>query len=146
VIASRTTILHVEDDSNDVLLFHHACQKAGILLELQTVPDGQDAIAYLRGDEQYQDRERYPLPNLVLLDLKMPRVSGVEVLAWIRQAEPFRRLPVVVLSSSNHEADVRRAYDAGANSYLMKPVDFNALVELAQTVHRYWLKLNERPE
>lgn len=143
---SRITILHVEDDSNDVLLFHHACLKAGITLNLQAVADGDEAITYLRGGDRFVNREQYPLPHLILLDLKMPRVNGFEVMSWLRREEKFRRLPVVVLSSSNHEADVKRAYDAGANSYLVKPVDFNALVALVKMVHQYWLTLNQWPE
>jgi CheY-like chemotaxis protein len=139
------TILHVEDDADDVLLFQHACQKAGLACNLQAVRDGVEAIAYLSGSDQFSDRQRHPLPELVLLDLKLPRVNGFEVLGWMRKEDRFRRLPVVVFSSSNHEADVNRAYDVGANSFLLKPVDFNALVELARTVHQYWLALNERP-
>jgi CheY-like chemotaxis protein len=139
------TILHVEDDEDDVLLFQHACQKAALGCSLQAVRDGVEAIAYLSGADPFSDRQRHPLPELVLLDLKLPRVNGFEVLDWMRKGDRFRRLPVVVFSSSNHEADVKRAYDVGANSFLLKPVDFNALVELARTVHQYWLALNERP-
>jgi CheY-like chemotaxis protein len=141
----KRTILHVEDDSNDVLLFQHACEKAGLGCNLQAVTDGAEAIAYLSGADNFGDRQRHPLPELVLLDLKLPRVNGFEVLDWIRKADQFRRLPVVVFSSSNHEADVIRAYDAGANSFVLKPVDFNALVDVARTVHHYWLALNEHP-
>ncbi len=141
----KRTILHVEDDSNDVLLFQHACEKAGLGCNLQAVTDGAEAIAYLSGADHFSDRHRHPLPELVLLDLKLPRVNGFEVLDWIRKGDRFHRLPVVVFSSSNHEADVNRAYDAGANSFLLKPVDFNALVDVARAVHHYWLALNERP-
>jgi len=141
---SRITILHVEDDSNDVLLFQHACQKAEANCSLMAVSDGDEAIAYLSGTGKYGNREQYPLPHLLLLDLKMPRVNGFEVLSWLRKNPKLCCLPVVVLSSSNHEADVRQAYQTGANSFLVKPVDFNALVELVRTVHYYWLTLNER--
>ena len=136
-------VLHVEDDSNDVLLFQHACQKAGVPLALQNVTDGDEAIAYLAGQAKFGDRTLHPLPNLVVLDLKMPRVSGFDVLLWMRQAERFRSIPVVVLTSSNHAADVERAYQAGANSYLVKPVDFNGLVDLARGIHGYWVTLNQ---
>jgi CheY-like chemotaxis protein len=140
---SRTTILHVEDDSNDVLLMRHACERAGVSCKLEAVGDGDEAIAYLSGQDGFQDRDTHPLPNLVLLDLKMPRVNGFEVLSWIRGAEQFRNLPVVVLTSSNRDADVQKAYNVGANSYLVKPVDFNALTELIKSVHHYWFRLNE---
>jgi CheY-like chemotaxis protein len=145
-MSRQTTILHVEDDSNDVLLFQHACRKAQIPSTLQVVEDGDEAIAYLKGAGKFGDREKYPMPQLVLLDLKLPRLNGFEVLAWMRNEEKYRRMPVVVVSSSNHDADVRRAYDAGANSYLVKPVDFNGLVELAKALHSYWLTFNERLE
>src|SRR5437588_8590838 len=104
-----TTILHVEDDPNDVLLFQHACRKAGAAMHLESVTDGEDALAYLRGANHFGNREQHPLPSLVLLDLKMGRLNGFEVLAWMRNEEKFRRVPVVVLSSSNHDADVKRA-------------------------------------
>lgn len=137
------TVLHVEDDSNDILLFRHACQKAGVPLDLQNVTDGDEAIAYLSGQAEFGNRRLHPLPGLVLLDLKMPRIGGFEVLQWIRREQRFRGLPVVVLTSSNHAADVERAYESGANSYLVKPVDFNGLVDLAKNIHTYWLTFNE---
>ncbi len=83
---------------------------------------------------------------MVLLDLKLPRVNGFEVLSWMRQDKKWRRLPVVVFTSSNHESDINRAYDAGANSYLVKPVGFDSLVEVVKTLHHYWLALNQQPE
>lgn len=127
-----TTILHVEDDPNDTLLFQHACQKAGVVFDLQAVSDGDQAIAYLRGANDFCDRAKYPLPKLILLDLKMPRVSGFDVLAWLKDDGSFKQVPVVVLTSSNHDADVKRAYDLGAKSYLVKPVGFEALVDLVK--------------
>jgi CheY-like chemotaxis protein len=132
--ASRTTILHVEDDPNDMLLFQHACQKAGVFFDLQAVNDGDQAIAYLRGASDFSDRTKYPLPQLILLDLKMPRLSGFDVLTWMRGEESLKQLPVVVLTSSNHDADVKRAYALGAKSYLVKPVGFDALVEMVKTL------------
>lgn len=132
--ASSTTILHVEDDPNDTLLFQHACQKAGVIFDLQAVSDGDQAMAYLRGTNDFSDREKHPMPKLILLDLKMPRVSGFDVLTWLRSEDSLRSVPVVVLSSSNHDADVKRAYDLGAKSYLVKPVGFEALVELVKTL------------
>src|SRR5947208_6261832 len=106
---SQTNILHIEDDCNDVVLLRHACRKAGVDCKLKVVNDGDEAIAYLQGQDRFANREQYPLPDLVLLDLKMPRLSGFEVLSWIRHDEKCRCLPVVVLSSSNHNADVKRA-------------------------------------
>ena len=132
--AKMTTILHVEDDPNDTLLLEHACKKAGVIFDLQAVSDGDQAIAYLRGINDFSDRMKHPMPKLILLDLKMPRVSGFDVLTWLRSDESLKCVPVVVLTSSNHDADVKRAYDLGAKSYLVKPVGFEALVELVKTL------------
>jgi CheY-like chemotaxis protein len=144
---SRPTILYVEDDSNDILLLQHAFQRAGNAnaCNLQVFGDSEEAMAYLVGSDKFRDRKRFPLPDLALLDLKMPRLNGFELLSFIRKHQTLRRLPVIVLSSSNHLLDVIRAYDTGANSYLVKPIDFAALVELARSVHQYWLKLNHAP-
>jgi CheY-like chemotaxis protein len=144
---SRPTILYVEDDSNDIVLFQHAFERAGSACScnLRVIADSEEAIAYLTGNDKFSDRRRFPLPDLALLDLKMPRLNGFELLARIRQDPALRRLPVIVLSSSNHLADVTRAYDTGANSYLVKPIDFAALVDLARVVLQYWLRLNHAP-
>lgn len=142
----RQAILIVEDDPNDVILIQRAFGKARILNPLQTVPNGDDAVAYLAGDGPFADRQRYPIPVLVLLDLKLPRRSGLEVLEWIREREGLKRLPVVVLTSSKEVADVNRAYDLGANSYLVKPVSFNSLLELVKSLEVYWLILNQKPD
>jgi CheY-like chemotaxis protein len=137
-------ILHVEDDPNDVLLFQRAFRKANLAVNIQSVTDGDKAVAYLSGAEDYADREKFPLPALILLDLKMPRKSGLEVLAWIRGQEKIRRLLVVIFTSSKHDEDINRAYDLGANSYLVKPVGFDMLVDVAKLLHQYWLTTNER--
>jgi CheY-like chemotaxis protein len=144
-MASHVNILHVEDDPNDALLFLHACEKAGVEFDLRSVNDGDQAIAYLRGLDSFSDRRQNPLPQLVLLDLKMPRLSGFDVLSWLRSDGQFSKLPVIILTSSNHEIDVKRAYDLGASSYLVKPVGFDALVEVAKTIQSYWIHLNESP-
>jgi CheY-like chemotaxis protein len=139
-------ILHVEDDPNDVLLFQRAFKKANLSVNIQSVSDGDKAVAYLSGVNGFEDREKFPLPALVLLDLKMPRKSGLEVLAWIRGQEKLRRLLVVIFTSSKHDEDINRAYDLGANSYLVKPVGFDILVDVAKLLHQYWLTVNERAQ
>jgi CheY-like chemotaxis protein len=140
-------ILHVEDDPNDVMLVEMAFRKAKTGSRLVAVNDGEQAVGYLGGEGEYGDRAACPFPGLVLLDLKLPRKSGLEVLAWVRaHSEPWiKRLPVVMLSSSNQASDVDRAYDLGANSFLMKPGDLKMLIDLALLIHRYWLDLNLRP-
>ncbi len=145
LMAVQTSILHVEDDPNDAMLFQHACRKAGVEFSLHGVKDGDEAINYLRGTAGFGDRRQFPLPQLILLDLKLPRVSGFDVLEWIRHEDGLNALPVIVLTSSSHESDIRRAYDLGANSYLVKPVGFDALVDVAKTIHGYWINFNQRP-
>lgn len=143
---SSNTLLLVEDDSNDVILIRRAFKKAQFAIRIQMVHDGEQAINYLCGDDQYADRIAYPLPNLILLDLKLPRKSGFEVLQWVRQQPLLRRIPVIVLTSSKESPDINQAYDLGANSYLVKPVEFNSLVDLITTLNLYWVFLNENPE
>ena len=139
------TILHVEDDPNDVLLVNRAIQKSNAAMIVRSVTDGDQALAYLAGRESFADRQEYPLPHLVLLDLKMPRKSGLEVLAWLRQQPRLKRMVVVIFTSSKHDQDINRAYDLGANSYLVKPVGFDALQETMKQVNHYWGKLNQAP-
>ncbi|MGD8979559.1 MAG: response regulator [candidate division WOR-3 bacterium] len=136
-------ILLVEDDHNDVLLVKRAFQKVNIANPIIVVNDGEQAVSYLAGREPYVDRA---VPMLVLLDLKLPRKSGHEVLEWLRQQPNLKRLPVVVLTASSESSDVNRAYDLGANSYLVKPVTFDALVEMVKTLNLYWLILNKRAD
>jgi CheY-like chemotaxis protein len=142
---SRITILHVEDDSNDVLLLKHACEYAGVSLNVQTVEDGDEAVAYLGGTGKFADRKRFPFPSLVLLDLRMPKMTGFEFLDWVRAQGNFRKLPVVVLSCSRCELDIERAYVLGANSFLIKPIAFADLVELVKMLCYYWFDLNLLP-
>ena len=144
-MAQNFTILHVEDDPNDVLLLQRAFKKSGANATLQSVGDGERALAYLSGASEYAERSRYPMPNMVLLDLKMPRKSGLEVLEWIRAQQNLRRLIVVVFTSSKHDQDVNRAYELGANSYMVKPVGFDSLTELSKLLYHYWGELNQRP-
>ena len=113
---------------------------------VQVVDDGDKAVAYLSGQGPYADWDQYPLPVLLLLDLKLPRRSGLEILEWLCRQEGLKRLPVVVLTSSKESADVNRAYDLGANSYLVKPVDFDPLLEMVKTLGLYWVVMNEKPE
>lgn len=143
---SGTAILLVEDDANDVILIRRAFAKAEIKNPVYTVEDGDAAVAYLAGEGTYADRGDHPLPGVVLLDLKLPRRSGLEVLEWVRHSPTLRRLPIVVLTSSRESADVNRAYDLGANSYLVKPVGFDALTDLVRILQGYWVGWNEKPE
>jgi CheY-like chemotaxis protein len=136
------TILVADDSADDVTLMQRAFRKAGSRAALQFVPDGEAALAYLRGEGEYNDRTQHPFPALLLLDLKMPRKNGLEVLEAIRHDEQLKRLTVVVLTSSHQPRDIDLALELGANSYLVKPTDGEALVGLLQRVEDYWLRLN----
>ncbi len=146
MIKNGSTILLVEDSPDDVLLVRRAFQKAGIENPIVAVENGDEALAYLNGTGLYADRQKYPLPTLTLLDLKLPRRSGLEVLAWVRQHSGIKRMPIIVLTSSRDEDDINRAYDLGANSYLVKPVAFDDLLRLVRSLEGYWLSLNVRPD
>lgn len=136
-------ILVVEDEPDAITLLRHAFTQAGITQPIQTVPDGEQAMAYLDGVGRYADRATYPLPALILLDLKIPRRPGLEVLAWIRAHPSVRLIPVIVLTSSKESSDLRRAYAAGANAFLVKPSSLTRLVELAGAVRDFWIVHNE---
>src|SRR5438093_7267867 len=142
---NNETILLVEDDPNDVVLIQRAFQKAGLRNTLKAVRDGDQAIDYLSGRGIYADRERFPLPFLLLLDLRMPGIDGFEVLQWARKEPQLKRLLIVVLTSSNLQSDVDRAYELGANSYLVKPVGFGEMVDMIQRFEVYWLEINRTP-
>lgn len=140
-------ILLVEDDNADSMLIIRAFRRAKIANPVERVDHGDAAVDYLSGNREFSDRLEYPLPVLILLDLKLPRRSGFEVLAWIRNHPgQIRRIPVVVLTSSSHNEDINRAYDLGANSYLVKPGSPETLMEIVQNLDSYWLTLNSGPE
>ena len=139
-------ILLVEDDPNDVILIKRAFYKANIVNPIRVVENGEEAIVYLTGDGKYITRDQYPLPMLMLLDLRLPRKSGFEVLAWVRQQPGLKRLPIVVLTSLQRTEDINRAYDLGANSYLIKPTSFKKLLSVIKNINTYWLIQNKRPE
>jgi CheY-like chemotaxis protein len=138
-------VLVVEDDPYDAKLIVRAIEKSRMLNPVEIVRDGEAAIEYLSGQGPYADRTRHPLPVLILLDLKLPKLDGFEVLQWIRGQSGLRRIPIVVLTSSSISADVGRAYDLGANSYLVKPVGSDELIGLLKTIELYWLVTNTRP-
>jgi CheY-like chemotaxis protein len=128
------TVLHVDDDPNDTALLKVACAKADVNFVVQNIGDGGEVIDYLSGTGKYADRTLYRLPGLVLLDLKMPRATGLEILKWIRSHSVLKHLPVIVLSGSELREDMERAYAGGANSYLVKPPNFKSLVSLVKDI------------
>jgi two-component system response regulator len=140
----QVEILLVEDSSLDAELMMRAMKQGGLANRLLWVKDGQEALDFLFRQAQFSKRED-TVPRLVLLDLKMPRVDGIEVLRAIRADEKTRRIPVVIMTSSQEERDVARSYDLGVNSYVVKPVDFAALTDLARQAGYYWLAINRTP-
>ena len=140
----QVEILLVEDNPLDAELTIRALKKGGLANKLLWLKDGAQALDYVFRRGQYADREDV-LPRLVLLDLKMPRVDGIEVLKAIKLDERTRRIPVVIMTSSQEERDVARSYDLGANSYVVKPVDFGAFADIARQAGCYWLAINRAP-
>jgi CheY-like chemotaxis protein len=139
-------VLLVEDNEDDVLFVRRAFRQAKLAPALHVAENGDAALEYLSGEGGFADRQCYPLPNLILLDIKLPRLSGLEVLEWIRGHPELRRTPVVMLTSSAERSDVNRAYDLGANGYLVKPVEYEGLSEIIKTLGMYWLVMSEIPD
>jgi CheY-like chemotaxis protein len=138
-------VLYAEDEEDDTFFLQRAFAQVGVEQKLIVVPDGQEAINYCAGAGQYSNREEHPLPCLLLLDLNMPRKSGLEVLKWVRSEPSISTLPVIVLTSSLHDADIHRAYVQGANAYLVKPSDPGDLLAIVKTLKDFWLTHNRMP-
>jgi CheY-like chemotaxis protein len=139
---SSWTVLVAEDDRVARILMERAFRKAEAKSGLSFVCNGEDAIKYLEGHEAFHDREKYPFPSLVLLDVNMPKRDGFEVLQWIKEHPEMKKLIVVMLTSSDEPMDVRRAYDLGANSYLVKSPLYPEFTDLIKCMDTYWAKHN----
>jgi RNA polymerase sigma factor (sigma-70 family) len=139
-------ILMVEDEPDQVLLTKRALSRANLVNPLRVLPDGEQAIAYLSGSGAYSDRRANPLPSLVLLDLRLPRIGGLQVLEWIRSQPPLKTLPVVILTASINPADRQRAAELGVTAYICKPVVHEGLLEMMKSVGMYWMILNRTVE
>ena len=138
-------ILQVDDDPNDVLFLRRAMEKAGVENPIQVASNGREAIAYLEGAGKFADRAEFPFPCLVLLDLKLPYVMGLDVLKWIRK-QPWPALPVVMLTASAEDIDITAAYRLGANAFLRKPSEARQLDEMVKVIRDFWLVLNTLPQ
>ena len=144
-ISKSGHILVAEDDPTDAFFFQRAFKRAGLPAVLHFVRDGQEVIDYLNGTGPFADRTAYPLPQLLLLDLKMPRLNGFDVLEWVRQQPGFSSLQVVIFSSSDETKDINRAYGLGANWYLVKPHSMDELTALVGRFKKYWLEGTKDP-
>ena len=142
----RPVILLVDDNPHDVVLIRLAFRRVGIIDTIQLVKDGTEAMRYIKGEGAYADRHQFPIPTLILLDLKMPQTSGFDVLLWIREQLQLSHVIVVVMSGSKNDQDIDRAYSLGANSYLVKPTRFEDMVKMMETLKDYtaWRK-NGKP-
>ena len=135
---SKYTILLVDDDENDVLLMRMAFEKSGLPNTIQWASDGAEAVAYLNGEGAYANRQLYPFPEVLIVDLKMPRMTGIELLTWIRDHPEYRVIPTIILTSSRLDADIQAAYNLGANTYMIKPASLENLAKMVKAVHEYW--------
>jgi CheY-like chemotaxis protein len=144
-VLDQPIILLVDDREDDITIICRAFESARIPTAIQVARDGEEAMAYLSGEGKYSDREEHPWPWLVLLDLKMPRVDGFEVLKWIRSQPGHRSLVVVVLTSSEQVKDVNEAYALGANSFIVKSAEFEDTRSMVRMIHQYWLQWSRRP-
>lgn len=138
-------ILLVDDNRMDIELALDAFREARLINRIETASNGGEVLDYLFGRGDYEDRKRYPLPDLILLDLKMPGIDGFDVLKQIKTTPLIKRIPVVILTSSREEGDRALSYDIGANSYLVKPVSFSGFIEVIKQIENYWLSLNVAP-
>lgn len=143
---TRRTVLVADDCSDDAFFLKRGFINSGINVPVKFVSDGAAAMDYLSGKEHYADRAAHPFPRLLLLDVKMPVMDGFSVLRWLRDQPQLKRLPVCMFSSSSEWQDVNRAYDLGANSYLVKPVSLDGFAKVAQQLNAYWLEMNVPPE
>ncbi|TAK13885.1 MAG: response regulator [Anaerolineae bacterium] len=146
MMAKPVEILLVEDNPSDEELTLHALRKYKLVNEIEVVRDGAEALDFLFGRGAYADRTVNDVPRMILLDLKLPKVDGLEVLRQIKAEEHLKRIPVVVLTSSNHETDIVESYNLGVNSYIVKPVEFDQFTETVRQLGLYWLLLNETPD
>lgn len=139
------TILIVEDDRNDALFLQMALKRVGVANPVQIAVDGKEAVAYLSGSGKFSDRNQFPIPYLIFLDLKLPQMPGLEVLKWVRERPELNSTVVIVLTSSSDPHDVDAAYQHRANAYLVKPSGLDGLTDLAKSVKDFWLVKNQLP-
>ena len=137
-------ILIAEDDENDAIILERALHKVGFMNPVRFCSDGTEVISYLRGDEPYQDRANFPFPLIVITDLKMPKMGGIEVLKWLHDHPEYNLVPKIVLSASKHASDIQQAYQWGASSYLVKPGGYDSLTKMLKLFFDYW-EMCEKP-
>jgi CheY-like chemotaxis protein len=143
-MSKKLVILAAEDDPNDLELLRHVVGETGVEVNFQSADDGEQLVNYLRGEGEFANRDAHPVPDIVVLDLKMPRMNGFEVLQWLRQEPGLARIPAVVLSGSGLESDIEEAYRLGANTYFTKPGQLAELRKIIGSLIDYWRR-SQRP-
>ena len=146
MLVKETEILLVEDSADDAEMTIRALKKVNLADKLVHVEDGQEAIDFLFAEGKYENRKGMPVPKVILLDIKMPRVDGIEVLRRIKDEESTRMIPVVIMTSSNKEKDMIATYSLGVNSYVVKPVEFASFAKAVSELGLYWLLVNQTPD
>lgn len=139
------TILIADDDNEDVLLMREALEESKLLNRIEVVENGEELLDYLYNRGEYSDREKYPSPSLILLDLNMPKKDGREALTEMKKDESLRKIPVIVLTTSSSDKDILRSYDLGASGFVTKPVTFDSLVNAIKVLGKYWFEVVELP-
>jgi CheY-like chemotaxis protein len=142
----QCTILIVDDDENDIFFVKRAFTEINVHCTFQMLKNGQEVVDYLKGDGEFADREKYPMPMMILMDLKMPIMDGFQVLAWLRSRPGIKVIPTIVFSSSDLPGDITRAYELGANSFMTKSVTYDGLLLKLQTLSQYWLEHCKHPQ
>ncbi|MEA5513402.1 response regulator [Nodularia sp. UHCC 0506] len=142
---TAVTVLMADDDEDDHILVRAALAESKLLIDLHIVSNGEELLDYLYNRGLYADKSKAPIPGLILLDLNMPKKDGLEVLKDIKTDPTLRRIPVIVLSTSENKEDIYKTYDLGANSFITKPVKFAALVEIMKSIRKYWFEVVQLP-
>ena len=142
----QCTILIADDDENDIFFAKRAFSDINVHCTFQILKNGQEVVDYLDGANEYADRQKYPLPMLILMDLQMPIMDGFQVLAWLRSREGIKVIPTIIFSSSDQPTEITRAYELGANSFMTKSVTYDGLLIKLQTLSQYWLEHCKHPQ
>ena len=143
---TRPLLLIVEDSEDDIFFIERIFKQLGARCDLRFARDGREAVDYLAAQGKFADREKYPVPTIILMDLKMPRMNGFEVLEWMQAQPEIKLIPTIVVTSSTLQEDVTRAYRLGANAVMNKPVDKDSLLQMLKSFHIYWTDFVEMPE
>ncbi|NME68322.1 response regulator [Flammeovirga aprica] len=140
-----TTILYADDDPEDRMLTEEAFEESNLSVQLRFVEDGEQLMDYLSHNGAFSDQDKFPLPDLILLDLNMPKKDGVECLKEIKDNDLLRKIPIVILTTSNDEEDVVKTYNLGVSSFITKPVTFESMVEVVESINKYWFQVVRLP-